>query len=137
MFRLKWDKIHDLPFQNTLDIRNPWNEDKPVKISRDCQELPAEVGARLMSRFADHESGRYVQQPCRHAGYGLPVLRAHRRSVSIGNATCCRLPASSANDDGGDGPRKRIRTGRGTLSMVPERFIGISTHGAYMHCRRR
>lgn len=36
-FKVKWLRLHDLPFQRTLHLKNPWNEFKPVKISRDCQ----------------------------------------------------------------------------------------------------
>ncbi|XP_057812098.1 uncharacterized protein LOC131026290 [Salvia miltiorrhiza] len=46
-FKVKWLRLHDLPFQRTLHLKNPWNEFKPVKISRDCQELPGDIGAAL------------------------------------------------------------------------------------------
>ncbi|KAH6817041.1 hypothetical protein C2S51_000644 [Perilla frutescens var. frutescens] len=46
-FKVKWLRLHDLPFQKTLHLKNPWNEFKPVKISRDCQELPGDIGAAL------------------------------------------------------------------------------------------
>jgi hypothetical protein len=38
---------YNLPFSETLDVRNPWNNNKPVKISRDGQELSPEVGVSL------------------------------------------------------------------------------------------
>ncbi|KAL8101207.1 hypothetical protein AgCh_033184 [Apium graveolens] len=46
-FKVKWLKLHDLPFQKTLHLRNPLNHNKPVKISRDCQELPPDIGEAL------------------------------------------------------------------------------------------
>ncbi|XP_042051205.1 uncharacterized protein LOC121796405 isoform X2 [Salvia splendens] len=46
-FKVKWLRLQDLPFQKTLHLKNPWNEFKPVKISRDCQELPGDIGAAL------------------------------------------------------------------------------------------
>lgn len=36
-FKVKWLRLNDLPFQRTLHLKNPLNEYKPVKISRDCQ----------------------------------------------------------------------------------------------------
>ncbi|KAK2989126.1 hypothetical protein RJ640_027200, partial [Escallonia rubra] len=46
-FKVKWLRLHDLPFQKTLHLKNPLNHYKPVKISRDCQELPQEIGEVL------------------------------------------------------------------------------------------
>ncbi|CAG8581135.1 166_t:CDS:2, partial [Paraglomus occultum] len=50
-FRVRWQKIGNLPFEKTVHIRNPWNENKPVKISRDGQELPVSVGEKLCQLF--------------------------------------------------------------------------------------
>jgi hypothetical protein len=36
-FKVKWLQLNDLPFQKTLHLKNPLNDYKPVKISRDCQ----------------------------------------------------------------------------------------------------
>lgn len=36
-FKVKWLRLYDLPFQKTLHLKNPLNDNKPVKISRDCQ----------------------------------------------------------------------------------------------------
>lgn len=41
-FKVKWLRLHDLPFQKTLHLKNAWNDFKPVKISRDCQVSPAQ-----------------------------------------------------------------------------------------------
>lgn len=46
-FKVKWLRLNDLPFQRTLHLKNPLNEYKPVKISRDCQELSPDVGEAL------------------------------------------------------------------------------------------
>ncbi|XP_057977021.1 uncharacterized protein LOC131164081 isoform X2 [Malania oleifera] len=46
-FKVKWLQLYDLPFQKTLHLRNPLNDFKPVKISRDCQELSQEIGEAL------------------------------------------------------------------------------------------
>ncbi|CAI9093876.1 OLC1v1029468C2 [Oldenlandia corymbosa var. corymbosa] len=46
-FKVKWLRLYDLPFQKTLHLKNPLNDYKPVKISRDCQELPQDIGQAL------------------------------------------------------------------------------------------
>jgi len=47
VFKVEWMALYDLPFSDTLHIRNPLNNHKPVKISRDGQELSPEVGLQL------------------------------------------------------------------------------------------
>jgi len=47
VFKVEWLTLFNLPFGDTLHIRNPLNNHKPVKISRDGQELPVEVGQQL------------------------------------------------------------------------------------------
>ncbi|KAF8380362.1 hypothetical protein HHK36_027847 [Tetracentron sinense] len=46
-FEVKWLRLHNLPFQKTLHLKNPLNDYKPVKISRDCQELSPDIGEAL------------------------------------------------------------------------------------------
>lgn len=48
-FSVKWLKLCELSFHKTRLLRNPYNENLPVKISRDCQELEPSVGEQLAS----------------------------------------------------------------------------------------
>ena len=50
-FRIQWIKIGSLPFTQTKHLRNPWNADREVKVSRDGTELePSEFGTVYSSR---------------------------------------------------------------------------------------
>ncbi|XP_024383020.1 uncharacterized protein [Physcomitrium patens] len=46
-FHVEWLRLYDLPFQKTVHLKNPLNAFKPVKISRDCQELTQAIGKAL------------------------------------------------------------------------------------------
>ncbi|XVE94225.1 hypothetical protein REPUB_Repub01dG0263400 [Reevesia pubescens] len=46
-FSVKWLKLCELSFHKTRHLRNPYNENLPVKISRDCQELESSIGEQL------------------------------------------------------------------------------------------
>ncbi|XP_065906118.1 YTH domain-containing protein 1-like isoform X3 [Dysidea avara] len=47
VFKLDWIHRGELEFSHTLDLKNPWNDNKPVKISRDGQEVEPSVGEQL------------------------------------------------------------------------------------------
>ncbi|KAJ0975718.1 hypothetical protein J5N97_017683 [Dioscorea zingiberensis] len=48
-FSIKWLKLCELSFHKTRHLRNPYNDNLPVKISRDCQELEPFIGEQLAS----------------------------------------------------------------------------------------
>mmetsp|Transcript_41198 Transcript_41198/g.74467 ORF Transcript_41198/g.74467 Transcript_41198/m.74467 type:complete len:502 (+) Transcript_41198:27-1532(+) len=50
-FDIRWLRLEDIPFSKVTNICNPWNENKSVKISRDGQELPNDVGRTLCELF--------------------------------------------------------------------------------------
>eukprot|EP00731_Ephydatia_muelleri_P018945 Em0011g985a len=47
VFNLDWIHKGALEFQLCQDLKNPWNDNKPVKISRDGQEVEPLVGEKL------------------------------------------------------------------------------------------
>ena len=50
-FRLQWIKTERLPFFRTKHLRNPWNHDREVKVSRDGTELEPSVGQALLDEW--------------------------------------------------------------------------------------
>lgn len=51
VFRIRWERMVEVSFNMTGHLHNRLNENKPVKISRDGQEVPADVGAQLCQLF--------------------------------------------------------------------------------------
>lgn len=62
-FGLEWRRLYDLPFSETEYLKNPLNEDKPVKISRDGQELPPDIGQDLIRLFEEGAEKAGVPRP--------------------------------------------------------------------------
>jgi hypothetical protein len=50
-FKVEWLCTERLPFYWTRNLRNPWNHDREVKISRDGTELEPAVGDMLLSAW--------------------------------------------------------------------------------------
>ncbi|PIL22420.1 hypothetical protein GSI_15108 [Ganoderma sinense ZZ0214-1] len=50
-FKVEWVRTERLPFTRTRHIRNPWNHDREVKVSRDGTELEPSVGQQLLDEW--------------------------------------------------------------------------------------
>jgi hypothetical protein len=75
-FRVEWKRRVDLPFEATHQMYNPLNEGKPVRICRDGQEVPHELGSqltRMMDQLAQ-EAG--IPPPRPAAGPMQPAGKA-------------------------------------------------------------
>lgn len=48
---LEWLCTEELSFQDTMNLVNPYNDNKPVKVARDGQQLEPKVGKRLCKLF--------------------------------------------------------------------------------------
>lgn len=47
-FRVRWVIVRSLPFHSTRMLRNPWNKDREVKVSRDGTEIEPFIGRALL-----------------------------------------------------------------------------------------
>ncbi|XP_038660365.1 YTH domain-containing protein 1 isoform X5 [Scyliorhinus canicula] len=56
VFKIDWICRRELPFTKTGHLANLWNENKPVKIGRDGQEIEPECGTQLCLLFPPDES---------------------------------------------------------------------------------
>ena len=52
-FGVQWKVAGSLSFAKVSHLRNPLNENKPLKICRDGQEVPAAVGSELMELMSE------------------------------------------------------------------------------------
>jgi hypothetical protein len=65
-FKLQWLCTERLPFIRTRHIRNPWNRDREVKISRDGTEIEPMVGQALLEEwrlYLASEAGMQTPMP--------------------------------------------------------------------------
>lgn len=54
-FKVQWIKVAPLPFHRTRHLRNPWNHERRVKVSRDGIELEPCVGQALLDEWHQGE----------------------------------------------------------------------------------
>lgn len=50
-FRIGWISTEKIPFHRARGLRNPWNQNREVKIARDGTEIEPSVGRRLVNLF--------------------------------------------------------------------------------------
>jgi hypothetical protein len=69
-FRLQWIKTERLPFYRTRHLRNPWNHDREVKVSRDGTELEPGVGQALLDEWDRVADAPSVEKASQQPGQG-------------------------------------------------------------------
>ena len=74
-FDLDWKRAYGLRWEEVAHLRNPLNEDKPVKISRDGQELPPDLGHTLLTLIEEGADREGIPRP---APPGAAQAPAHR-----------------------------------------------------------
>jgi len=50
-FKVEWLRTERLPFHRIRHLRNPWNHDREIKVSRDGTELEPGVGQQLLEQW--------------------------------------------------------------------------------------
>lgn len=60
VFRVEWLCTKEIPFHETQDLYNPFNDNKPIKIARDGQQVEAKVGKKLCKLFPQDSRSRLL-----------------------------------------------------------------------------
>ncbi|KAI5244186.1 hypothetical protein E4T42_07210 [Aureobasidium subglaciale] len=74
-FQIEWISTNRLPFYRIRGLRNPWNENKEVKIARDGTEIEPSIGSRLVQMF------HWPTQITQGAVVMAPTLRPRIRKI--------------------------------------------------------
>lgn len=64
-FKVEWIKVYPLNFSSVRRLRNPWRDDRQIKVSRDGTELEPNVGRQLLEEWtkAEKEGNRTSKAP--------------------------------------------------------------------------
>ncbi|CBQ70273.1 conserved hypothetical protein [Sporisorium reilianum SRZ2] len=84
-FRVEWIRTDPLPFQRVKKLRNPWRDNRQVKVSRDGTELEPGVGRQLLEEW----------NRLHPAGGPVPVdgTKASTKRVDPASSSAARLPS--------------------------------------------
>ncbi|KAK7441830.1 hypothetical protein VKT23_016491 [Stygiomarasmius scandens] len=86
-FRVEWICTERLPFYRTRHIRNPWNHDREVKVSRDGTELEPGVGQMLLDEW--HKLAEEKEQ-----GEGSTTTATTTTTPAAGSSTVVGPPST-------------------------------------------
>ncbi|RPD62268.1 hypothetical protein L226DRAFT_458757 [Lentinus tigrinus ALCF2SS1-7] len=81
-FKVEWVRTERLPFTRTRHLRNPWNHDREVKVSRDGTELEPSVGQALLEEW-DKLDEPQPQTPAPAPNVDVGRRLAGKASVSV------------------------------------------------------
>ncbi|GFE53251.1 YT521-B-like family protein, putative [Babesia ovis] len=76
-FDILWVRVVDLPFTQCSNLKNSLNDNKPVKVSRDGQQIDSRTGQELCKLFEEqflrnHKTKRTEVDSSKLGAYGIP-----------------------------------------------------------------
>ncbi|KAI0631960.1 YT521-B-like domain-containing protein [Trametes polyzona] len=98
-FKVEWVRTDRLPFTRTRHLRNPWNHDREVKVSRDGTELEPSVGQALLDEWDKLEEAQ-AQAPATPAAVDVGRRMQGKASVSADALPGRATPGSSSRKGG-------------------------------------
>lgn len=103
-FKVEWIKTERLPFYRSRHLRNLWNHDREVKVSRDGTELEPGVGQALLEEWDKPDPGPPAGPAA--AAIGCEVLAGRQGS------------GGAAGRDGMRGPSRHMGLRRYCAHMI-------------------
>lgn len=79
-FKIEWLCTEKLPFHRTRHLRNPWNHDREVKVSRDGTELEPTIGRRLVEEWTHLSETLFAGVPEKFSG-------SSKRGAKLGSSS--------------------------------------------------
>ena len=123
-FAVEWISTRKLPFNRTRHIRNPWNHDREVKVSRDGTELEPTVGQKLLDEWDKLSEVEEEQQPLTFESGGGGVGEGEGGRYGGGS----KLDGSSSQhivgEEGGHGGGSKLDGSSSKLIMMRPRSAG-------------
>jgi hypothetical protein len=99
-FKIEWLCTEKLSFHRTRHLRNPWNHDREVKVSRDGTELEPTVGRRLVEEWTRLSEVQPTGTPGKIPGF---MRRGAKSSPSAGMETPKMDRGAEVGNTGGRG----------------------------------
>ena len=113
-FKVQWIRVGKLPFNRTRHLRNPWNHDREVKVSRDGTELEPTLGQALLDEWDKPEPvTSSMQSPTAARRAGARGLPRTGHSETLGLSQRMQGGAERGGGIGGDGVGRGGGVGRG------------------------
>lgn len=111
-FKIEWIRTERLPFHRTRHLRNPWNHDREVKVSRDGTELEPGVGQRLLDEWNKPVEPSPPTSPSRGRG-SKPSARVTSEASGAGTVSKSSLSSKLYRAGAGDGTSSAALGGAG------------------------
>lgn len=93
-FKIEWICTERLPFYRTRHIRNPWNHDREVKVSRDGTEIEPSIGQQLL------EEWERLSEPVAAVGGKTAPAAGLRQGAGVTKSAPILTTASSHKEGG-------------------------------------
>lgn len=126
VIKIDWVCKKELPFTSTTHLYNPWNENKPVKIGRDGQEIEPKVAEELCRLFPEDTAVEMtpILKKSKEASKLMKekaASKSFRRPPNFSRPTSTMMRGGRGGGGGGPirGGRRKMFPGKGRPGMFP------------------